>query len=244
MQQTAMDLVTLLGGGAAIVLAAVGAAYWCFKLFSEKWLAARFNERLEDYRHKQQRQLEELRFKINALMDRTTKLHQREFDVLPEAWSRLVMAHGHVQAVTTGLQQYPDLDRMTSAELVEFLEKTPLESWKKEEIKAATKKSDRYIRAINFHKAWEARNTYRDYYTYFQKNSIFIRREIKSRFDAISELTHGALVEHEIGLQHGNDFRNWETREKFSKESGNLLASLEAEVQTRLWDSQSANLGT
>jgi len=39
------------------------------------------------YKHEQQKELEHLKFSINAQMDRATKLHQREFEALPEAWS-------------------------------------------------------------------------------------------------------------------------------------------------------------
>jgi hypothetical protein len=65
MKQTAMDLLALVGGGAAIVASTVALAYWLFKLFSEKWLTAKFDERLAAYKHEQQKELEQLRYKIN-----------------------------------------------------------------------------------------------------------------------------------------------------------------------------------
>jgi hypothetical protein len=83
MKQTATDILALVGGGAAVVTSTVALAYWLFKLFSEKWLTAKFDERLAAYRHQQQKELEELRFKIRSLMDRTTKLYQREFFARP-----------------------------------------------------------------------------------------------------------------------------------------------------------------
>lgn len=239
MEQGLKSLLAFLGGGAVVLAALAGFAYWLFKQFSEKWLTAKFNERLEAYKHQQQKELEELRFKISGLLDRTTKLHQREFDVLPEAWGKLVMAHGHVHSVTAGLQSYPDIDRMSPDQLIEFLEKCPLDNWEKEEIKKQSKKTDYYTKAHDRHKAWEARKTYVDFYTYFRKNGVFIREEIKSKFDAIADLTHGALVEYEIGLQH-KDFALWEARRKLSSEGGALMKALENEVQSRLWDSQAA----
>jgi hypothetical protein len=237
-----MDILALLGGGVAVVGSIVAAAYWIFRLLSEKWLTTKFEERLAAYKHQQQKELEELRFKIGGLMDRTTKLYQREFDVLPEAWGKLVMAHGHVRAVTTGLQQYPDIDRMNLEHLSEFIEKSVLENWQKEQIKKEPKKTDYYMNAINWHKAVEAGNTYREFYTYLRKNGIFVREEIRSKFEALADMTHGALVEYEIGLQHQNDFRLWDARRKFAKESDGLLKSLEAAVQARLWDSQEPRL--
>lgn len=61
-----------------------GFAYWLFKQFSEKWLTAKFNERLQAYKHQQQKELDELRFKISGLLDRTTKLYQRELRFCPK----------------------------------------------------------------------------------------------------------------------------------------------------------------
>lgn len=240
MLDTLTNLLALAGGSAVIIAAIAGFSYWLFKLFSEKWLTGKFNERLEAYKHRQQRELEELRFKINALMDRTMKLHQREFDVLPEAWSKLVMAHGHVYAITLGMQQVADLDRMTSDHLDEFLEKSPLDRWEKEAIKREPKKTDYYTRAISFNKAFEARSTYREFYVYFRKNGIFIRHEIKIQFDALCELIHGALVERELELQHEGKFKAiWESRSKLAKEGDALMKRLEEDIQNRLWDSQS-----
>jgi len=48
--------------------AVVAASYALFKWFSEKWLNAKFEERLASYKHAQ---------------DRTVKLHQREFEAIP-----------------------------------------------------------------------------------------------------------------------------------------------------------------
>src|SRR5258706_7575844 len=81
-------------GAVVIGAGAVGAfAWWLFRLFSEKWLNSKFEERLAAYKHEQQKELEHLKFEINAQMDRATKLHQREFEALPEAWARLRKPH-------------------------------------------------------------------------------------------------------------------------------------------------------
>jgi hypothetical protein len=230
----------LLGGGAVAVSAVVGAAYGLFKLFSEKWLTTKFNERLEAYKHQQQKELEELRYKISGLLDRTTKLHQREFDVLPEAWGMLVLAHGNIQGLVAAFQQYPDLDRMSAEQLAEFIEKSNLRQWQKEELRKADNKADYYQTASRWVRFWEVRDIYRDYFIYQRKNGIFIRSEIKAQFKVISDLMHEALSEYEFDLQFGKDFRQWDARTKFSKEGDQLMEALEEIVQQRLWDSQEA----
>src|SRR5690349_9662567 len=125
---TAIGVVVIAGGGIGAI--AVG----ILKVFGDKWLNAKFGERLEAYKHAQQRELEELRFQINALMDRTVKLHQREFEVLPEAWGKLIDTYSKTQAHLSFFQQYPDLERMVEATLREFIEKTPFEQWREDEI--------------------------------------------------------------------------------------------------------------
>jgi cell division protein FtsB len=68
---------------AAIVF---GALFGALKWFGENWINSKFSERLEAFKYAQQRELEQLKFQINASMDRAVKLHQREFETLPEAW--------------------------------------------------------------------------------------------------------------------------------------------------------------
>ncbi len=129
---------------------------------------------------------------------------------------------------------------MTPEQLSEFLEKCPLDRWEKERVKTESQKTDYYTRAIDYHKAWEARKTYVDFYQYYRKNSIFIRDEIKAKFDTLSELTNGALVEHELWLSDRRNFNIWDSRRKLGTEGAPLLKGLEQDVQERLWDSQSS----
>jgi hypothetical protein len=128
------QVLAALGGLAAVAIAVAAACFGLFRVFGEKWMAAKFDEKLAAYRHEQQKELEQLKFKINGLLDRATKLHQREFEVLPEAWAKLIEAHSATVAVTSALQSYPDVDKMTSEQLVEFLKKSPLAGWEQNEL--------------------------------------------------------------------------------------------------------------
>src|SRR5947199_1535915 len=103
----AVGFLVIAGGGAAVVI--IGP----FRYLADKWLTSKFDKRLEQFKHEQQVEMENLRFRINSLFDRTTKLHQREFEVVPTAWALLVECKNQVSAFITAFQQYPDLDRMT-----------------------------------------------------------------------------------------------------------------------------------
>jgi hypothetical protein len=150
------------GGGAAI-------AFALFKVFGEKWLNAKFEERLAEYKHAQQKEIEQLTFRINALMDRTTKLHQHEFDVLPEPWSRLNDAFGQTTAFVSSLQSYPDLNRMTDDHLNGFLKNTPLGDWEKAELIAETDRTQYFIKRIFWHRLSDAREACREHHAFLKK---------------------------------------------------------------------------
>ena len=163
-----VGLILSAGGGVAVV------AYALLRFFGEKWMNAKFEERLAAFKHAQEKELEELRFKISALMDRTIKLHQKEFDVVPEAWSKLTQAHGVVMTVTSSIQQYPDLDRMTAGQLEDFLEGSFLARWQKDELKEVDKRNQHYQKARTLHRIGEAREACWDFHSYFKRNGIFV----------------------------------------------------------------------
>lgn len=229
---TALGAVIGVGGGIAAV------SYALLRFFGEKWLGAKFEERLAAYKHTQQKELEELRFNINALMDRAIKLHQKEFEVLPEAWGRLVEAFGTMSAVTSVLQRYPDLDTIREPQLDEFLENSPLANWEKDELKATTGRTEYYKKAIRWHNFFKARRALMELNIFLLKNGIFIPEPMKSRFSEIERLISNAVIEYEFNEQHGLLPRRSDDRNKLNASGTQLMESLEKEVQNRLWDSQ------
>lgn len=115
-----MDLVALtfkwiVGPGITAIVAAA-AGYTAFQFLGKTWLEARFAERLEKFKHDQNQEIERLRYRINALMDRTTKLHQYEFEALPEIWDKLTIAFPTTKDFTSRKTSYPDLDQMSEAQ--------------------------------------------------------------------------------------------------------------------------------
>lgn len=100
---------------------AATAAFAAFQFLGKTWLEAHFAERLEKFKHDQNQEIERLRYRINALMDRTTKLHQHEFEVLPEIWNKLGIAFSSTLAFTSLATRSPELDQMGEAQFSEFL---------------------------------------------------------------------------------------------------------------------------
>jgi hypothetical protein len=218
---TALGVAAVAGGSLVTI------AYGIFRFFGEKWLNAKFKERLAAYKHAQQKELEELRFKINTLMDRTVKLDQREFDVLPEAWGRLRDTSNILHRVSLGVQQYPDANTMSEDQLEEVLEKSPLAGWQKNELKAARDKTRYFADAMMWHNLNDAGEAYVKFNDYLSKNGIFIPEPVKSKFLKFNELLYDALMERRLSMQYKDSPQKFDKGMVLHESGPNLLTSLE-----------------
>jgi hypothetical protein len=206
-----------------------------FRTAAEKWIGTKFDKQLEAFKHEQQVEIERLKFSISAQLDRATKLHQREFDVLPKAWGKLKDAHGIISELVSRGKTITDLNPMSDPQREDFLEASPLAEWQRDLVRAAKDKTDAYRNQIEPHRIGRAREASTKFYKYFQRNGIFIRPSIKRKIDKIDELMQGALEEHVLNFQH--KFREFRAGDRLRSEGNALLEELEADVQERLWDS-------
>ncbi len=122
-------------GGGSIAL-----AYAAFMFLGKKWIENQFSKSLQKYKHEQSKELEETKYTINSLFSRVTKIHEKEFEVLPNAWELLHNAIAELTKFTSILKQYPNLDVMTDVQLDAFLKDSFLYDYQKEELKRKNKK--------------------------------------------------------------------------------------------------------
>lgn len=234
-----MELLASIVGYIIVGVSALGVVgvglVWLFKRIFDNWLNSKFSEQLEAFKHRQQIEIERLRFSINALMDRATRLHQRKFEVLPKVWGRLTDAHGIILSVVSKLQATPDLDSMLPAQAEEYLANSKLVEWQREKVRISSKKTDEFRKQIEPHKIARGKKALKKYYLLYKRNSIFIRPSIKSKFDLLDRLMVDALSEHEMNFVFAT--RTFTSIEKLEKEGESLFKELQTEVQERLWDS-------
>ncbi len=226
------EFLKLIGGLAAIGAVASAFAYAIFRIFATKWIDAHFSQRLESFKHQQNQEIEHVRFRINTMMDRNVKLHQREFDVLPETWSLLTEAFYTVEPVALGIQRYPDLDRMSAERLDEFLETSPLTAVEKAELKAASDKRQYYGEVKPWHDLSKAIDTYNEFHTKFAKNAIFIMEPLKTKFAEVDDMLKVAIIERQVQPH------KFDKAGSLNSKGRALLKALERDVQGRLWSSQ------
>lgn len=234
--QAILDFLTQLGvtASATLLFAWVG-----FRWFGSKWLEAQFSERLERFKHEQNQEIERLRFRINALMDRTTKLHQHEFEVLPGLWSRIGNAFGAAQWVVSRNQSRPGLDRMPPDVLEDFFEEVDLPSRQRDEIRALPddEKNGRYETIRFWRQLTLAKNEVGELNNYLLDKGIFIHTDLKLKVREMMKMIDAALAEREA--DHRNPvlgLGRFAQGDHLQSRGLVMLNEIEADVQSRLWD--------
>src|SRR6266699_2625129 len=100
---TMMLQIIAIGGGAAAL------AYGLFVWLGKRWLEQHFAKSLERLRHEQAKEIEHVRHEINSLFSRVSKIHDREFEVLPTAWKLLHKSFARAFQACSPLREFPQL---------------------------------------------------------------------------------------------------------------------------------------
>lgn len=222
-------------------ITAVAAAYAAFRFFGKKWLELQFSQRLEAFKHAKNREIEELRGEINALLDRTVKLHAKEFEVLPLAWDKLFKAYGAARQVASRGQSYPEVTWMENDRLNALTDKLGLESIERNEIGVMPKGRERQeaLNAIlDRHRMADAFQRQDEARAYLVANGIFIQPELKTKLRELLDLVWDALNERQFDRQFPEPGARdrWTKADALAEHGQHLYDEIEASVQARLWD--------
>jgi len=71
----------------------------------------------------------DFRYKINTIFNRVLKIHEKEYEVLPEAWAKLQDAKDYISDLVNPFQKYPDFSRLNEAAIRNFLQKNDWEDY-------------------------------------------------------------------------------------------------------------------
>jgi hypothetical protein len=132
------------GGGVAVI------AYKLFQHFGRSWLDQHFKIQLEELKQAKAMEIEHLKYEINSLFSRVSKIHDKEFELLPETWFKVIEAYGLVfLALDLTLRSYPDFERISDEQMEEYLGAALLA----DSDKTALRRLDRSKRGTFFNKA-------------------------------------------------------------------------------------------
>lgn len=234
MDETLKSILTAFGGLSATAIALVSVAYWLFRWFGEKFIEAKFASSLEAFKHEKQKELEHIKFEINKLFDRSTKFHQKEFDVLPTAWEMLEDARAHVGGTIAALQQYPDLTGMPESKINDLLSARDFKDFEIQEILSHASPTEALSKKLTWRGFVAAQKSAQACLFYIRRNGIFMPKDIQTQFLKASDLIWGALIEWEIQTRWGTGDRSLSAQNAFGKELPLIMDKLESELRARL----------
>ncbi len=198
-------LITYSGGAAASV-------YILYIYIIKNSIYEFFTKRLEDYRHLLNKELEEhkhiqnidierLRTDMKYISNRLAKYKDREFDVIEDAWNKLLDAIGRFFVVTEPFKQYPDLNKMPYGQVIEFLKNSNLSDYQKEQLAKADNKLDYYIENIFWQQLNEAADHIYKYHNTLLYKKIYIEKELYDLLDKYDKALMMALIDCRIGKE-------------------------------------------
>lgn len=226
------------GGGAAVI------AYLLFQHLGKQWLENKFAQRLEEHKHQQAIELQRLRVEIDSLLSGALKIQECEFRCLPEAWHKLDEALGLVRWLVSPGQEYPNLDRLSSEELEEFLQSTEFTETQKERIRSSRTRLQEYQDIEFWHRLHRVKKPVSDLQNLVARNGIFFPVTLKAKFDQICELLWSAVVSKEVGFEAKDYKMQREGWTEVKDKAEPLYKAIEAEVQNRLHSHGRADKGS
>lgn len=215
-------------------IGAVGIAYGLFVFLGKKWIENKFATKLEEYKSVQNKELEDFRYKINILFSKATKIHEKEFEILPEAWIKLQNALGLISRLVSPFQSYPDLNRMVEDELQEFVAKSRLTETQRKRVLNESDKNEYYMDIIFWHDLYEVQSGISDFHNYIMRNKIFLSADLKEKFQQIDDIIWEAFTMSKISKE-GEDRKMRHDAYKKIKDDTNIIRDeIEKLVQKRL----------
>ena len=238
------SMAAILGIGGLTLATVVGGTFALFKWLGAKWMEQRFQERLELFRTEQVREIERMRHRINGLLDRTVRLHSKEFEVLPDVWGKLVEAHGFAGAYVSSFQQYSDVGHLSDPALQEFLDKTEFSSTQKQQILECPQdqKLVKYIEIYELHRYAEVRDKIRGFLISFHKGGIFIQPDLKKDMKKLLDIIDLAVIERKINNEHKLRHTKRDNEKIFLNEGKELIEKIERTIFSTLWISTTTDV--
>jgi len=174
-----------------------------------------------------------------------TRIHEKEFEVLPKAWQLLNEAHGAAYQVTRAFRQWPNLDGMPDKQLEAVLDATPLAEFQKNEIKGCGNKLNRYQEVIFWYELDDAKRAQIALNNYLAVNSIFMTEALRRQFSEINKLLIDVIHYEQTTRQYpysaadSASARREQIEEAKSERAkmtriSEMLNGIEAEIQRRL----------
>lgn len=213
------------GGGGGLI------AFGIFKVTGQQWLEQRFKKEIERLKHEQNKEIEAMRQRVQSLFSRISKIHEKEFEVLPKAWFLLHNAHGSASYLLR--RKVIDLSRLSEATFEAFLKESRLSELKRNELRAAPDHDNYYDETMFWLEFNDAQSAQMKFHNYVIEHRIFMTDERREGFSLVDSVIAEALVDHRLWRQLGNQEDLTSSANKINQLS-QKINEVEQAVQKRL----------
>ena len=191
-------------------------AYGVFHWLGARWLEQRFQRSLEALKHEQQKELERVKHEIQSTFSRVSKIHEKEFEVLPRAWFLLHDAYGSAHQLLAGMRFGPDFRRQSAEDFDEFLAGSQWSSSQKEGLSQASDRQRYWSRTMDEIDRIDSERKQIAINNYLIENSIFMNEELRAGFRVVHDELVSALTKFGVGRQFSNHALEHEGRERIT----------------------------
>ncbi|KAB1072527.1 hypothetical protein [Methylobacterium soli] len=233
------------GSWGVIALAFAISAFFIIRYYGSKWIDSRFERKItsykyeqeiksNEYKHDQQKELEEIKSRIGSDREHTTKIRQQEHEVLAQLWDKLVDASSKSRAAVMSFRPGRNFSSYTDDELEELLES---EGFGKIDIARIIKSSEReaeHDKVLLWKLCVDAKAAIRDFAIYLKKKGILVPYDVKDKFKCYENIMWETVSEHEFSIQFPGHIRDFDKFQKLEDACGVPLDDLERAIQERL----------
>jgi hypothetical protein len=221
-----------------------GVALGLFKWIGQKWVEQRLSVSLEKFKAQQQKELErvkadqqkEIERLRHLLASRVSKIHEKEFEFLPQAWLMLNDLHGSAAlALDMTFKSYPDFRKLPEDQFEEFLTASPasrLTQYQKDELRKATDRQRYFSDAMAGIYLDDANEKHRVFQNYLIEHRIFMNDELRDKFGAVQLSLVKALTSYGSGKRSDTELVHSAYEEMNGIKA--MVDDVEKAVQTRL----------
>ena len=194
-----------IGRATVFAIPIAGVILWFGRTYIDKWLTKRFQGQLDALRHVQALEFAKLKIAFDAKLHRATKLHEREFEILPKAWHMLGEAGGAIQLLINPDQTHTDVDKLDQLALREFLGPIPLSDGEKQAILEAPsgERTNLFIERKLRYQMVEASTLAQNFHNFIAGHGVFIEPTLRKKLLKLSEVYASVVSTHSMLLVHG-----------------------------------------
>jgi hypothetical protein len=195
------------------------------------WLVTSyFQSRILDRQKQAEKEIKSLEFAQRIALSK----REQKFEILPQARFRMLEAYSAVEALSSPVIQYPDLNSWVPAQLNEWVKDLEFTDFQKEGLLNSTDKNKYYLDTKFLYDARKATIRVDEFHNYLVSNKLLIDDELFLQFtemeNILNEVLSGATFAHqEKDPSIGNHYAF-----KLGMDAFPLIAKIEKMIRERL----------